>query len=137
MGGTSIATPLVAEAVGLIREFLRIRKGFAKPSPSFLRAALIAGALRFLGLAPSGSVIDNHQGFGRGSVNNVLTPHLPAKVDFIDVTFELHNGGSWSQTIRVASAGSQLRVVLAYSDYPGSNLINNLNLIVTSPSGTT
>jgi hypothetical protein len=27
-------------------------------------------------------------------------------------------------------------VVLAYSDYPGASLVNNLNLVVTAPDGT-
>jgi hypothetical protein len=29
-----------------------------------------------------------------------------------------------------------LRIVLAYSDYPGAALVNNLNLIVQAPDGT-
>ena len=45
-------------------------------------------------------------------------------------------GQSRRQSVTVKTAGSPLRIVLAYSDYPGANLVNNLNLIVTSPDGT-
>jgi hypothetical protein len=38
--------------------------------------------------------------------------------------------------ISVTGAGAPLRVVLAYSDYPGASLVNNLNLVVTAPDGT-
>ena len=41
------------------------------------------------------------------------------------------------QNVTVKTAGSPLRIVLAYSDYPGANLVNNLNLVVTAPDGTT
>ena len=36
----------------------------------------------------------------------------------------------------IANSGVPLRVVLAYSDYPGASLVNNLNLMVTAPDGT-
>jgi serine protease AprX len=35
----------------------------------------------------------------------------------------------------LGSAASPLRVVLAYSDFPGPRLVNNLNLILTGPDG--
>ena len=40
-------------------------------------------------------------------------------------------------TIKVTKSSVPLRVVLAYSDYPGPALVNNLNLVVTAPNGTT
>jgi hypothetical protein len=39
--------------------------------------------------------------------------------------------------VTVKTAGAPLRIVLAYSDYPGPSLVNNLNLIVTAPDGST
>jgi hypothetical protein len=35
----------------------------------------------------------------------------------------------------VTSKEAPLRVVLAYSDFPGPALVNNLNLMATSPTG--
>jgi len=40
------------------------------------------------------------------------------------------------RTITVKSGGSALRIVMAYSDFPGPTLINNLNLVVRAPDGT-
>ena len=39
-------------------------------------------------------------------------------------------------TINVKSSAVPLRIVLAYSDFPGPALVNNLNLIATAPNGT-
>ena len=38
-------------------------------------------------------------------------------------------------TINVPTAGTTLRIALAYTDFPGDALINNLNLIANDPSG--
>ncbi|MFD3746396.1 hypothetical protein [Nocardia sp. NPDC058633] len=38
--------------------------------------------------------------------------------------------------IEVTSAAVPLRVLLAYSDFPGETLVNNLNLVVRGPDGT-
>ena len=136
MGGTSMATPLTAGAVGLVREFLRKKKGIASPTAALLKATLVAGATRLSGQAPTtGSVCDNNQGFGRVNLDAVLSPVAPVRAKFTEVTPGLATGASWSQTIKVTASGSGLRIVLAYSDFPGSNLVNNLNLIVTSPTG--
>jgi len=135
MGGTSMATPLTAGAVGLIREFLRKKKGIANPTAALLKATLIAGATRLPGQALAGSVCDNNQGFGRVNLDAILSPTAPVKAKFTEVAPGLSTGASWSQTIKVKTAGSGLRIVLTYTDFPGSNLINNLNLIVTSPAG--
>ena len=40
-----------------------------------------------------------------------------------------------SVTVSATAKPKVLRVVLAYSDYPGNGLVNNLNLIVTAPDG--
>jgi hypothetical protein len=46
-------------------------------------------------------------------------------------------GQNRRKVVKVETAGSPLRVVLAYSDFPGPSLVNNLNLIVTAPDGST
>ena len=37
--------------------------------------------------------------------------------------------------VKVGGSGVPLRATLVYTDFPGESLINNLNLIVTDPSG--
>jgi len=47
----------------------------------------------------------------------------------------LKTGKKSTVTLHVPTASRTLRIVLCYSDAPGSSLINNLNLIVTDPAG--
>lgn len=134
MGGTSMATPLTAGAVGLVREYLRTRQRIAQPSAALLKATLIAGASRLAG--STAAVADNDQGFGRVNLDAVLAPAAPATARFVDQSGGLRTGEMHTTSLSVASRQTPLRVVLAYSDFPGPNLINNLNLVVQAPDGT-
>ena len=130
MGGTSMATPLTSGAVGLIREFLRKEQGLANPSAALLKATLLAGAQRLPKIAPAGTIADPHQGFGRVNLDRSLKSPLctldgPA----------LKTGQKSTTIIAVATGGKSLRIAMCYSDSPGENLVNNLNLIVSDPSG--
>ena len=130
MGGTSMATPLTSGAVGLIREFLRKERGLANPSAALLKATLLAGAQRLPKTAPAGTIADPHQGFGRVNLDRSLKSPLctldgPA----------LKTGRKSTTIIAVATGGKSLRIAMCYSDSPGENLVNNLNLIVSDPSG--
>jgi subtilisin family serine protease len=135
MGGTSMATPLTAGALALIREYLRTKQKIAHPTSALLKAALIAGAQRLARYAPTGSVCDNHQGFGRVDLDRVLAPTAPSSAKFLDFKPGLTTGAAHSLTIEVQSAAVPLKIVLAYSDFPGPALVNNLNLIATAPNG--
>jgi subtilisin family serine protease len=130
MGGTSMATPLTSGAVALLREFLRKKRGIANPSAALLKALLIAGAKRLPGTAPSTAIVDNHQGFGRVNVDRSVKRAL-ATLDGP----ALKTGTKSTFTVKVPTASNTLRIALCYSDFPGSSLINNLNLIVTDPAG--
>ena len=130
MGGTSMATPLTSGAVALLREFLRKKRGVASPSAALLKALLIAGAERLPGTAASTALADNHQGYGRVNLDRSVKRVL-ATVDGP----ALKTGKKSTVTLHVPTASRTLRIVLCYSDAPGSSLINNLNLIVTDPAG--
>ncbi len=134
MGGTSMATPLVAGAVALVREYLR-KKGISSPTAALLKAALIAGATRLPNYAATSAVVDNHQGYGRLNLDGVLSPRAPAKAQFTEVKPGLKTGEVKSRSLTVKSNGAPLRIALAYTDAPGPSLVNNLNLIVTAPDG--
>jgi len=129
MGGTSMATPLTAGAVALVREFLRTKRRIANPSAALLKALLIAGAKRLRGTSTR-VLLDNDQGFGRVNLDRSLRRPL--------VTLDgpgLATGQKFTKTVSVTTSSRTLRVVFAYSDFPGDKLVNNLNLVVTNPSG--
>jgi hypothetical protein len=141
MGGTSMATPLTAGAVAALRQHLRRDHGVARPTAALLKAVLVAGAHRLPGTAPAGTVLDGHQGFGRVDVAAVASP--PDGVRLLTRTSRgVVTGRSRRSRFTVPAGGgggvgtTPLRVVLAYSDYPGTTLVNNLNLVVTAPDGT-
>ena len=135
MGGTSMATPLTAGAVGLIREYLRTHIAIKKPSAALLKATLIAGVRRLAGYGASAAVVDNHQGYGRVNLDAILAPPMGTERAFMEITPGLHTGEVYTSNIDIKSANIPFRVVMAYSDYPGPTLVNNLNLILVAPDG--
>ncbi len=135
MGGTSMATPLVAGAAAVVRQYLRTRAGSKKPSAALIKAALVAGAIRLPGYAAAGALVDAHQGFGRVDLSAVLAPNPPVRAHFLDRP-GLRTGELRSEMMNISGSGARLRVVLAYSDAPGARLVNNLNLVVRGPDGT-
>jgi hypothetical protein len=135
MGGTSMATPLVAGAAALVREYLRKKKRIRKPSAALVKATLIAGAQRLAGYSTPEALLDNAQGYGRVNLDAVLAPKAPVSARFIDVSPGLETGELREVEFSLSPAGNPLRVVMAYSDYPGASLVNNLNLSLRSPSG--
>jgi hypothetical protein len=131
MGCTSMATPLTAGAVALVREFLRNKQGIKKPSAALVKATLIAGAQRLPSSAPTRTILDNDQGFGRVNLDRSMKNPL--------CTVEgkpLQTGQKSTTTVTVPAGGGHLRITMAYTDFPGDSLVNNLNLIVTAPFGT-
>jgi hypothetical protein len=136
MGGTSMATPLTAGALALLRQYFRTRHGVKSPTAALLKAALIAGATRLKGYAAKNALLDNHQGYGRVNLDAVIDVPAPGKLGFFEIAPGLGTGDIHAFDIVVKSTAVPLRVVLAYADYPGPSLVNNLNIIVTSPAGT-
>ena len=60
----------------------------------------------------------------------------PVSASFTDVKPGLRTGEGAAIDVKIRSGGAPFRAVLAYTDYPGPALVNNLNLIVTAPDGT-
>ncbi len=140
MGGTSMATPLVAGAAVLVRQYLRTTAGHTNPSAALIKATIIHSAqyLNYRYAHPSSSRwADNEQGWGRVTLEKVLVPQLPTKVLFVDESSGLKTGEFREYSIQVQDSTVPLRVTLVYTDYPGEKLVNNLNLIVSNPGNTT
>ena len=131
MGGTSMATPLVTGAAALVRQHLR-RKLRAVPSAALIKAALIHGARRLPRAAAR--LADFDQGWGLVDVAAAVTERPERRIRYLDVGRGLRTGQRHELEFEVR-AGSPLRLTLAWSDFPGERVVNNLNLILRLPDG--
>jgi hypothetical protein len=145
MGGTSMATPLTAGATALVRQFYTDIEGFI-PSSALIKATLINSAVDIYPgqyTSPAEQWPDrlpnDVQGWGRVKVSSATdSSHV-----YEDITdgHGVNTGESDSYVIPVCTADT-LKVTLVWTDYPGSTaassqLVNDLDLSVTAPNGTT
>ncbi len=141
-GGTSMACPLTAGACTVVREFLR-KKRRRKPSAALVKAALIhMAAYRPYRYAAddSAKVCDFEQGWGHVNLAPLADPEQRVRLRFVDTVKGLTTGQQRRYHFTVTDTSVPVKVTLVWSDYPGSpgrypSLINNLNLIVTTPDG--
>ncbi len=144
LGGTSMATPLVAGCAALVREYFVSKRGH-QPSAALLRAALINGAQRLTGadaVAPKHGEPNYHQGHGRVNMQRTVpNPAHPALVlqfvdNWQDATGQFTATGQRRRFRFTVPAGiERLSVTLAYTDLPARALQNNLNLFLQLPDG--
>ncbi len=133
MGGTSMATPITAGFTAVVRQWLQQAKGYNNPSSSLVKALLIATA-RPLGNA----VVSADYGWGEVNMDNIMNGSLILLDE--SQTRALSTGDSWTYTFNVSDTSKPVKVVLVWRDYPGSPqasayLVNDLDLTVTTPSG--
>ncbi|MBW4478665.1 MAG: S8 family serine peptidase [Tolypothrix brevis GSE-NOS-MK-07-07A] len=141
MGGTSMATPMVAGCAALVRQYLREKHqpSIIDPSAALIKAALIHSAtyIDYRFAHPSSNPwADNEQGWGRIKLQQVLNPAEPTQVLFIDEANGLKTGEKAEYRLQISDSKVPLKVTLVYTDYPGEDLINNLNLILYRPNST-
>ncbi|KAJ1324699.1 serine protease AprX [Microdochium nivale] len=72
MSGTSMATPLVAGCVALLREALQDLHDNRHPSAALIKALLVNGAINFSGKLGPGFGYDYEQGFGRVIIDSSI-----------------------------------------------------------------
>lgn len=147
MSGTSMATPAVNGALGLVRCYLRegyYPTGAARTEDriEYISSALMR-SLAMVSADPNvGSYTppDNNIGWGRIDIDSVLYFSGDSrKLLLVDDTIGIATGEFKEAQFRVAST-IPLRVCLAWTDtaaVPNANptLVNNLNLELVSPTG--
>ncbi|KAJ6190040.1 Peptidase S8/S53 subtilisin/kexin/sedolisin [Penicillium mononematosum] len=154
LAGTSMATPLVAGCVAVLRETL-IKNGEQEPSAALLKALLINGAIELPGQyvpSESGPSPNGNSGFGRVNLSkSVILPNQAdcgyreggplaqsaseeTVIDIPDQGNLLRSQGRSASTTTLG--GPVLKVSLVWTDYPGAYLQNDLDLIVVSSDGT-
>jgi subtilisin family serine protease len=151
-GGTSMATPLTAGAGVLVREWL-VQEGISNPSAAAVKAALL-NTTRDIAPGQYGTTEFQEIPFSRpnavegwGRVNLDFTNTDPPNLFWLD---DHVTGLGSSQVVTYTSTNIQplevltntlpLRVMLAWTDPPASlsaasQLVNDLDLIVTGPGG--
>jgi len=140
LSGSSMATPVVAGASAMARQFLREEVGISTPSSDLIRALLVNGAEDI-----GEQDVPNHkEGWGQLNISNSLFPQSNGEnlSVFYDQERQLMPGHSFIYTFEV-SGENGLDATLAWNDREGSasadqnasRLVNNLDLIVTSPNG--
>lgn len=135
--GTSMATPNAAGAATLIREYLIEIAQRPSPQGALVKALLVLGAQDI----NSRDIPNNDEGWGRVNLKDTLAPSQGRGIWVDDRSVLTSSGTSKSYVFNVTYANSQLKAVLAWSDYRGSRfaskaLVNDLDLEVESPDGT-
>jgi serine protease AprX len=148
--GTSMATPLVAGCVAVVRESL-VKNGLANPTAALIKALLINGAVTVPGQykpSEAGPSPNNNSGWGRVDlVGSIILPGPNPNGGFGEGG-PLRQGQENTITIRVPNhpgpgeAGTtpmglspSLKITLVWTDPPGVLLQNDLDLIVRAPNG--
>jgi len=157
--GTSMATPAVAGAAVLVREWLIDNVVLETlPTASLLRAMLIASAQPtdgpFPGTKPFASYSDrrNSEGFGRVVLDQILSANLrivsnergqfglARAGDILRLCVAIEGLSPLSDSIK---DGTDLVIVLSYADYPTAiglaqaELVNDLDLLVRTATNST
>jgi subtilisin family serine protease len=138
MGGTSMATPLVAGCAAIVREYFQT-KHHLQPSAALVKAMLINGAKDISGqYVPSEApgIPNFSEGFGRVDIAAAVGPWSDnERVTFKDENTELDTGENEQTDVHINGSDSLLKVTLVWTDPPGEALQNDLDLIVRTADG--
>ena len=149
-GGTSMATPLVAGCVAVVRETL-VKNGTTTPSAALIKSLLINGAVNLPGQynpTEAGTSPTMSSGWGRVNLaGSIIIPGPNPNGGFGDGK-PLKQGQSSTVTITIpqkrksaghsahtTGTGYTLKVTLVWTDPAGAKLQNDLDLIVKASNG--
>ncbi|HEY7492084.1 MAG TPA: hypothetical protein VIH59_13365, partial [Candidatus Tectomicrobia bacterium] len=111
-------------------------RSYEHPSAALVRATLINGAtnLRRTALPNIGNNPNDGYGWGRVNLRQALAPLPPVTFHARDDT-AVASGHTVHYRFRLPADTRLLRTTLAWTDPPGVQLVNNLNLFLTTPDG--
>ena len=135
--GTSMATPNAAGAATMIREYLEEIAQRPSPQGALVKALMVLGATD-LG---SRDIPNDNEGWGKVNLRETLAPTSGQGIWVDDRSVLSGSGNSKSYTFNITQSNGGFKSVLAWSDERGSTfssnqLVNNLDLEITAPSGT-
>lgn len=148
-GGTSAATPEVAGILGTMVQMWSENVWNTnpvgstvferKPHAATIKALLINNAEQYSFSGTTSDLTRTHQGWGRPSIR--VAKERSAQSFIIDQSVVLQVNDRVEYDIDVHAGEPELKVTLVYNDNPGTtsaslHRINDLDLVVTSPSGT-
>ncbi len=129
--GTSMATPVTAGSMALLRQHLRQHRGIANPSAALMKAMVVNAATV---PATASAAPDNNRGFGWLNLEQLLTPPPTGQQAFSDDTqLAVATGDVRQLAVQVADPSLPLRVTLVWTDRPGKGLQNRLYLRLVPP----
>jgi uncharacterized membrane protein len=131
-----MATPNAAGTAALIREYITEVAQRPEPQGALVKALMILGA-RDVG---SRDIPNMDEGWGRIDLKGTLAPNNGRGIWVDDRSVLSSTGNSKSYTFDITTPNQPFKTVLAWSDERGSRfsntqLVNNLNLLITTPSG--
>jgi len=137
--GTSHATPVVAGACALIRQFF-INNNSNPPSPAMTKAFLINSARYLTGKGAGGSLWSPSQGMGEVNLGVAFDGVWRSLRDQVPADKFTATGQRRFFSAHIADPSKPVRVTVAWTDAPGSTAgaayNNNLDLTVTMGGNT-
>jgi subtilisin family serine protease len=141
-GGTSMSNPIAGGAASVVRDFYQ-KTAAVNASAALVKATLINSAVDMLDENNDGlddndfPIPNNHEGWGRIDLANATD----GSAKYVDNTTGTTTGATTTYQATVSAAGP-LKISLVWSDFASTaaasvNLVNDLDLEVTAPNGTT
>ena len=136
--GTSMATPNAAGMAVMIREYLEEIAQRPSPQGALVKALLVLGA-EDIG---NRNIPNEDEGWGRINLRNTLAPSTGQGIWVDDRSAMSGTGNYKTYSFNVSKSSGLFKAVLTWSDERGSRfsssqLVNDLDLVVISPDGTT
>ncbi|MBI1850852.1 MAG: proprotein convertase P-domain-containing protein [Planctomycetes bacterium] len=130
--GTSHSTPAIAGASANVRQYFA-NQGWGTPSPAMTKAFLMSTTAYMTGVGANDTLPSNSQGLGRVDMGRAFDGTANVRVD--ESTVFANTGETFTTTGTIADTSKPFRVVLAWTDAPGTvsgnAWVNNLDLEVT------